>query len=177
MHRALGRFTGMHARRDAVRPVDAAVVAKRLHARYEARLKRWDRHLAQVHAARERAAAKAAALRAHAATTRRAKAQAATTLDGYTVVGHLTVMATAYWPDPSWSNGYTATGVRAGYGVVAVDPNVIPLGTHLYIPGYGQAVAADTGSAIIGDHIDLCYPTGWQAQDWGVQYVTITIER
>jgi 3D (Asp-Asp-Asp) domain-containing protein len=96
---------------------------------------------------------------------------------GYTVVGHLTVEATAYWPDPAWSDGMTATGVRARYGVVAVDPSVIPLGTHLYIPGYGQAVAADTGAAIVGDRIDVCFDTAWQAQDWGVRYVTVAIER
>ncbi|MCL6595557.1 MAG: 3D domain-containing protein [Firmicutes bacterium] len=96
---------------------------------------------------------------------------------GYTVVGHLTVEATAYWPDPSWSDGVTSTGVRAQYGVVAVDPSVIPLGTHLYIPGYGQAVAADTGAAIVGDRIDVCFDTAWQAQDWGVRYVTVAIER
>lgn len=85
------------------------------------------------------------------------------------------MVSTGYWPDPSWSNGYTATGLKAQYGVVAVDPEVIPLGTRLYIPGYGFAIAADTGSAIVGDRIDLCFNSGWQAINWGVRDVTVFI--
>ncbi len=87
----------------------------------------------------------------------------------------MTMVSTGYWPSPAWSSGYTATGIKAQYGVVAVDPAVIPLGTHLYIPGYGFAIAADTGSAIIGDRIDLCFNSGWQAINWGVQDVTVYI--
>jgi uncharacterized protein YabE (DUF348 family)/3D (Asp-Asp-Asp) domain-containing protein len=60
--------------------------------------------------------------------------------------------------DPHY--GITATGVPVTKGIVAVDPNVIPLGTRLYIPGYGFAVAADTGGGIIGNMIDLGYPDG-----------------
>jgi uncharacterized protein YabE (DUF348 family) len=51
--------------------------------------------------------------------------------------------------------GITRSGLPAGYGIVAVDPKVIPLMTDLYIPGYGQALAADTGGLILGKHIDL----------------------
>lgn len=87
----------------------------------------------------------------------------------------MNVVATAYWPDPSWSTGYTATGVKAQYGVVAVDPSVIPLGARLYIPGYGYAVAADTGGAIIGNRIDLCYDTASQAEAFGVRSLQIDI--
>lgn len=87
----------------------------------------------------------------------------------------LSVLATAYWANPAWSSGYTASGLKAQYGVVAVDPSVIPLGTHLYIPGYGFAIAGDTGSAIVGDHIDLCYNSGQQAVDWGARQVQVFI--
>ncbi|MDA8195400.1 MAG: 3D domain-containing protein [Thermaerobacter sp.] len=87
----------------------------------------------------------------------------------------LTMVSTAYWPDPAWSNGYTTLGMKAHYGVVAVDPRVIPLGTRLYIPGYGFAVAADTGSAIVGDRIDLCFDTQAPATAWGVRTVRVFI--
>jgi 3D (Asp-Asp-Asp) domain-containing protein len=82
----------------------------------------------------------------------------------------LTVSATAYSLP-----GYTSSGLPVGWGVVAVDPSVIPLGTHMTIPGYGDAVAADTGTAIIGDRIDLWFPTLAQAQAWGRHTVTITL--
>src|SRR5437763_9915331 len=71
--------------------------------------------------------------------------------------------------------GHTATGLPVGWGVVAVDPNVIPLGTKLTIPGYGEAVAADTGSAVRGDDIDLWFPSLSQARAWGRRTVTITL--
>lgn len=53
--------------------------------------------------------------------------------------------------------GITRSGLPAGYGVVAVDPKVIPLMTRLYVPGYGQAIAGDTGGRVIGKHVDLGY--------------------
>jgi 3D (Asp-Asp-Asp) domain-containing protein len=62
-----------------------------------------------------------------------------------------------------------------GWGVVAVDPSVIPLGTRLTIPGYGEGVAADTGGAVRGDLIDLWFPTLAQASAWGRRTVTITL--
>jgi 3D (Asp-Asp-Asp) domain-containing protein len=71
--------------------------------------------------------------------------------------------------------GRTASGLPVGIGVVAVDPRVIPLGTRLFIPGYGPGVAADTGSAIKGNIIDLWMPTTAQARAWGRRTVTITI--
>ena len=71
--------------------------------------------------------------------------------------------------------GHTATGMPVGWGVVAVDPAVIPLGTRLTIPGYGEAVAADTGGAVRGATIDLWFPTLAQARAWGRRTVTITL--
>jgi 3D (Asp-Asp-Asp) domain-containing protein len=71
--------------------------------------------------------------------------------------------------------GSTATGLPVGYGIVAVDPTVIPLGTRLTIPGYGDAVAADTGGAIIGARIDLWFPTEEQALAWGWRTLTVTL--
>jgi 3D (Asp-Asp-Asp) domain-containing protein len=82
----------------------------------------------------------------------------------------LTVTATGYSLP-----GRTATGLPVGPGVVAVDPSVIPLGTRLTIPGYGEGVAADTGSAVQGYTIDLWFPTLADALAWGRRTVTITL--
>ena len=82
----------------------------------------------------------------------------------------MTVTATAYSLE-----GHTATGAPVGYGVVAVDPSVIPLGTRMTIPGYGEGVAADTGGAIQGAVIDLWFPTDADAASWGRRTVTITL--
>jgi 3D (Asp-Asp-Asp) domain-containing protein len=82
----------------------------------------------------------------------------------------LTVSSTAYC-----LRGTTATGIPVGWGVVAVDPSVIPLGTRMTIPGYGEGVAADTGSAVIGATIDLWFPSCAQAIAWGRRTLTITL--
>jgi 3D (Asp-Asp-Asp) domain-containing protein len=71
--------------------------------------------------------------------------------------------------------GRTATGLPVGLGVVAVDPSVIPLGTRMTIPGYGEGVAADIGSAVQGHEIDLWFPTVAAALAWGRRTVTISL--
>ncbi|MGZ4105952.1 MAG: 3D domain-containing protein [Tumebacillaceae bacterium] len=79
------------------------------------------------------------------------------------------------------ATGYSAPGARtasggvAGQGTVAVDPNVIPLGTKLYIEGYGYAVASDVGGAIKGNRIDLHFSSDAAANQWGVRSVTVYI--
>ena len=82
----------------------------------------------------------------------------------------LSVVATGYS-----GTGATATGLAAGWGVVAVDPSVIPLGTRMSIPGYGAGVAADVGSAVSGSTIDLWFPSDAQARAWGRRTVTISL--
>jgi 3D (Asp-Asp-Asp) domain-containing protein len=71
--------------------------------------------------------------------------------------------------------GRTATGIPVGWGVIAVDPSVIPLGTRVTVPGYGEGVAADTGGAVRGATIDLWFPSLGQAHAWGRRTVTITL--
>ena len=87
----------------------------------------------------------------------------------------MSMEATAYLPADGGGSGITAIGVPATYGVVAVDPGVIPLGTRLYIPGYGEALAADTGGAINGYKIDLCMESYSQAMQFGRRNVTVYV--
>ncbi|MDR7417751.1 MAG: ubiquitin-like domain-containing protein [Armatimonadota bacterium] len=69
----------------------------------------------------------------------------------------------------------TAIGMKAGYGVVAVDPRIIPLRSVLFIEGYGRAVAGDTGGAIKGHRIDLGFPTAREAYRFGRRTVRVYI--
>lgn len=71
--------------------------------------------------------------------------------------------------------GITASGMKAQYGVVAVDPRVIPLGTNLYIENYGYAIAGDTGGAIKGNKIDLFYASLSEANNFGRKNITVYI--
>ena len=89
----------------------------------------------------------------------------------------ITMRSTAYTSDPSENGGYstTAMGTAIRYGVAAVDPNVIPLGTRLYIEGYGYARAEDTGGAIKGNKIDLVFGSKSQSNNWGRRTVRVTI--
>ena len=83
------------------------------------------------------------------------------------------MVATAYTADCAGCGGRTASGRPAGHGVVAVDPRVIPLGTHLFIPGYGPAVAGDTGGAIHGLRIDLGFNSLREAMLFGRREITV----
>lgn len=91
----------------------------------------------------------------------------------------MTAVATAYDPGPLScgpnATGRTATGVRATKGIIAVDPRVIPLGTRVFVDGYGPAVAADTGGAIKGNRIDVCFDSRRDALNWGRRTVQVLI--
>ena len=83
------------------------------------------------------------------------------------------MVATAYTANCAGCGGVTASGRPAGHGVVAVDPRIIPLGTHLFIPGYGAAVAGDTGAAIHGLRIDLGFNSLREALLFGRREITV----
>lgn len=91
----------------------------------------------------------------------------------------MTVEATAYTAYCNGCSGTTANGtdLRANphLKVIAVDPRVIPLGTKVWVEGYGEAVAADTGGAIKGNKIDVFIPNKSGAYEWGRRTVTIKI--
>ncbi|MCY9369239.1 LysM peptidoglycan-binding domain-containing protein, partial [Bacillus spizizenii] len=91
----------------------------------------------------------------------------------------LTVTATAYTANDGGISGVTATGVDLNKNpnakVIAVDPNVIPLGSKVYVEGYGEATAADTGGAIKGNKIDVFVPNKSDASNWGVKTVNVKI--
>jgi 3D (Asp-Asp-Asp) domain-containing protein len=97
------------------------------------------------------------------------------------VVKTLNMEATAYYPGPEdtwpYASGYTASGLKAAYGVVAVDSRLIRLKTPLYVEGYGFAIAADHGGAIKGSKIDLCYDTYEEAVRFGRKKVKVYILR
>ncbi|OZS77857.1 peptidoglycan-binding protein [Tetzosporium hominis] len=91
----------------------------------------------------------------------------------------LTVEATAYTAYCEGCSGTTATGIdlraNPGMKVIAVDPNVIPLGSKVWVEGYGEAIAGDTGGAIKGNKIDIFMPDQQDALNWGRQTITVKI--
>jgi 3D (Asp-Asp-Asp) domain-containing protein/peptidoglycan hydrolase CwlO-like protein len=94
---------------------------------------------------------------------------------GVILTGEWKMVATAYFSGGGGlsGDGITATGLRARKGVVAVDPRVIPLGTKLYIEGYGEAQAADTGGWIKGNRIDLCFDSLQECMVYGRRNIYI----
>ena len=89
----------------------------------------------------------------------------------------LRLVSTAYSPNEPGGGGgpNTARGHPAVFGVVAVDPRVIPLGSRVYVVGYGYAMAYDTGGDIKGNRIDLCFDTAGEVDRWGVRPVTVIV--
>lgn len=94
-------------------------------------------------------------------------------------VKEMTVTATAYTAYCTGCSGTTATGIdlraNPNQRVIAVDPRVIPLGSKVWVEGYGEAIAGDTGGAIKGNKIDVFIPTQESAMAWGVKTVKIKI--
>ncbi len=82
-----------------------------------------------------------------------------------------TMTATAY----THTGNRTATGIWPKVGIVAVDPRVIPLGTRLYVDGYGYATAADVGGAIKGKRIDVFMETKAESRQWGRRQVQVFV--
>ena len=87
----------------------------------------------------------------------------------------ITMRASAYSAQDPGNGNFTCRGNPLHKGLVAVDPGVIPLGTRLYIPGYGYAVADDIGGAIKGNRVDLAFDSRSEALQFGVQYVKVYI--
>ncbi|MBQ6006692.1 MAG: peptidoglycan-binding protein [Selenomonadaceae bacterium] len=85
------------------------------------------------------------------------------------------VEATAYSSAEPGMSAYTALGTVCQHGVIATDPSVIPLGTKVFIPGYGYAVAEDTGGAIVGHKIDVAFDTVAECFEFGRQIIDIYI--
>lgn len=110
------------------------------------------------------------------AQARQAQAEAYEAVGAYRYIGRCTV--TAYCPCAEccgrWADGTTATGLPAGPGIVAVDPEVIPLGSTVVIDGL-KYLAADTGSGVTGYHIDVCMASHGETVAHGVQAADVWI--
>jgi len=91
----------------------------------------------------------------------------------------ISVKATAYTASCEGCSGITKTGINIkdnpNEKVIAVDPSVIPLGSKVYVQGFGKAIAADTGGAIKGNHIDIFIPSEHDAINFGVKHLKVTI--
>jgi 3D (Asp-Asp-Asp) domain-containing protein len=87
----------------------------------------------------------------------------------------LEMESTAYAPNSSGNGDITYSGTLLRKGVVAVDPRVIPLGTRMYVQGYGYAVAEDIGGAIKGNKIDIALMSVDAAYQWGRRDVNVYI--
>ena len=91
----------------------------------------------------------------------------------------ITMVATGYTdaPEENWpyAGAPSYIGLPLARGIVAVDPRVIPMGSKLYVEGYGEAIAADQGGAIKGNRIDLFFDSKAEAHNWGMRSVKVTV--
>lgn len=99
--------------------------------------------------------------------------------DNDSILKEITVSASAYTAGCNGCSGITSTGINLKKNpdlkVIAVDPRVIPLGSKVYVEGYGYAIAGDTGGAIKGNKIDVFIPTKSGALNWGRKTVKIKV--
>ena len=90
--------------------------------------------------------------------------------------GHaMYVSASGYSAYDPGNSKHTASGTLVRHGVIAVDPNMIPLGTRVFIPGYGEAVAEDIGGSIKGHRIDVAFDSHEEALAFGRRDLEIII--
>lgn len=87
----------------------------------------------------------------------------------------LQMLVTAYTRYDAGCTDYTYRGTYLHRGLCAVDPNIIPFGTKLYVPGYGEAIADDIGGAIQGNHIDVAMDSLDEAFNWGSKTITVYV--
>lgn len=91
----------------------------------------------------------------------------------------ITMVATGYTdaPEENWpyAGAPSYIGLPLARGIVAVDPDIIPMGSKLYVEGYGEAIAADQGGAIQGNRIDLFFDSKQEAFDWGMRTIKVTV--
>ncbi|CEH31758.1 hypothetical protein AM501_06460 [Aneurinibacillus migulanus] len=91
----------------------------------------------------------------------------------------MTVESSAYTANCAGCSGVTSQGINLKENpdakVISVDPSVIPLGSKVYVEGYGTAIAGDTGGAIKGKKIDVFFPEREQALQWGRKNVTVKV--
>lgn len=166
--------------KDKIAAKEQAIKEAKEKAEKEAREKAL-REKAEREAAEKAAREQAEKAAAEQAAKEQAEAQAASASTGQQPAGQTFFMeSTAYSSDPADALGggtVTATGqnLLTNPMAVAVDPNVIPLGTRLYVEGYGEAIASDTGGAIKGNIVDVHFPTYEQCVQWGRRQVKVTI--
>ena len=88
-------------------------------------------------------------------------------------ISNFTMESTAYTGDTITATGTVPVRDSGGISTIAVDPSIIPLGSLLYVDGYGYAIAADTGGAIKGNIIDLYLNSYEECMNWGRQNVSV----
>ncbi|MFA1822361.1 ubiquitin-like domain-containing protein [Virgibacillus oceani] len=110
-------------------------------------------------------------------TSKNSGSSDSTTSSGSSSSKEFTMSSTAYTANCNGCSGYTATGINLNANpnkkVVAVDPSVIPLGSRVWVEGYGEAIAGDTGGSIVGNKIDVHVPNQAAASSWGRKTVTV----